>query len=155
SNGDFGDSVLKLYLPNNKLTIKDYFTPFDQDVAAANNTDFGSGGPLVLPDLVDRNHNVHHLLVDPRKDTNLYLLNRDNLGKFNPSNNNQIYQELPGVLTGGVWSSPAYFNTFLYFGGGREHGDPEPLWQFQFDFTSDPNKPLLRPTAIHQTSVLF
>ena len=152
SNRDFGDTVLKL--ANSSLAVIDYFTPFDQDVAAANNTDFGSGGPLVLPDLFDLNHQVHHLLVAAGKDTNLYLLDRDNLGKFNPSDNSQIYQELPGVLTGGVWSSPAYFNTFLYFGGGRERGDPEPLWQFQFDF-SNPNKPLLGSAAIHQTSVLF
>jgi hypothetical protein len=152
---DFGDSVLKLFVPNSVLTIADYFTPFDQADSAANNTDFGSGGPLVLPDLFDLNHHVHHLLVAAGKDSNLYLLNRDSLGQFNPSNNSQIYQELPGVLAGGVWSSPAYFNTFLYFGGGREHGAPAPLWQFQFDFTTNPDKPLLKPAAVHQTSVLF
>jgi hypothetical protein len=53
------------------------------------------------------------------------------------------------------WSSPAYFNTFIYFGGGREDGAPAPLWQFQFDFTSNPNKPLLKQAAIHQTSIQF
>jgi FG-GAP-like repeat len=153
TQNDFGDSVLKL--PNNTLTVADYFTPFDQFAAAVNNTDFGSGGPMVLPDLFDANHNVHHLLVAAGKDENLYLLNRDNLGQFNSSNNNQIYQELSGALTGGVWSSPAYFNTFIYFGGGREDGAPAPLWQFQFDFTSNPNKPLLKQAAIHQTSIQF
>jgi len=153
TQNDYGDSVLKL--PNNTLTVGDYFTPFDQFAAAVNNTDFGSGGPMVLPDLFDMNNNVHHLLVAAGKDENLYLLDRDNLGHFNSSNNNQIYQELGGVLTGGVWSSPAYFNTFIYFGGGREDGAPAPLWQFQFDFTTNPNKPLLKPAAIHQTSIQF
>src|SRR6266404_4441443 len=153
TQNDYGDSVLKL--PNNTLTVGDYFTPFDQFAAAVNNTDFGSGGPMVLPDLFDMNNNVHHLLVAAGKDENLYLLDRDNLGQFNSSNNNQIYQELGGVLTGGVWSSPAYFNTFIYFGGGREDGAPAPLWQFQFDFTTNPNKPLLKPAAIHQTSIQF
>jgi hypothetical protein len=153
TQNDYGDSVLKL--PNTTLAVTDYFTPFDQFAAAVNNTDFGSGGPMVLPDLFDANHNVHHLLVAAGKDENLYLLNRDNLGQFNSSNNNQIYQELQGALTGGVWSSPAYFNTFIYFGGGREDGAPAPLWQFQFDFTTNPNKPLLSPAAIHQTSIQF
>jgi hypothetical protein len=154
TQSDYGDTVLKLQ--NNTLTVTDYFTPFDQSAAAVHNTDFGSGGPMVLPDLFDMNNHVHHLLVAAGKDENLYLLNRDNLGQFNSSNNNQIYQELPGALTGGVWSSPAYFNTFIYFGGGREDGGaPAPLWQFQFDFTTDPNKPLLKPAAIHQTSIQF
>ncbi len=155
SQNDYGDSVLKLFLPSNILTIADYFTPFDEFNSATNNVDLGSGGPMVLPDLFDTNHNVHHLLVAAGKDENLYLLNRDSLGQFNPSDNSQIYQELPGALTGGVWSSPAYFNTFIYFGGGREDGAPAPLWQFQFDFTSNPNKPLLKPAAIHQTSLQF
>ncbi len=149
---DYGDTVLKL---TNVLGVTDYFTPFDQASEAANDIDLGSGGPLVLPDLVDTNHQVHHLLVAAGKDTNLYLLNRDNLGKFNPSNNNQIYQELPGVLQGGVWSSPAYFNTFIYFGGSGDVGNSAPLWQFQFDFTANPNKPILRSSAIHATTTQF
>jgi hypothetical protein len=152
AQNDYGDTVLKL---TNVLGVTDYFTPFDEASAAANDIDLGSGGPLVLPDLFDANHHVHHLLVAAGKDTNLYLLNRDNLGKFNSSNNNQIYQELPGVLRGGVWSSPAYFNTFLYFGGSGDVGNSAPLWQFQFDFTANPNKPILRSSAIHATTTQF
>jgi hypothetical protein len=153
---DFGDSVLKLFLPNNNtLAVADYFTPFNQANAAINDIDLGSGGPMVLPDLFDTNHHVHRLLVAAGKDANLYLLNRDTLGQFNPNNNGQIYQELPGVLTGGVWSSPAYFNTFIYFGGSGDVGNSAPLWQFQFDFTTNPNKPTLRSSAIHATTTRF
>jgi len=45
----------------------------------------------------------------------LYVVNRDNMGKFDPSANN-IYQELAGALPGGVWSMPAYFNNAIYYG---------------------------------------
>ncbi len=38
------------------------------------------------------------------------------MGKFNPNNNNAIYQELVGALPGGVWSNPAYFNKTVYYG---------------------------------------
>jgi hypothetical protein len=36
------------------------------------------------------------------------------MGKFN-SSTNKIYQELSGVLPGGMWSMPAYFNNNLYY----------------------------------------
>jgi hypothetical protein len=56
-----------------------------------------------------------HLAVGAGKDSNLYLVNRDSMGKFS-SNNNNIYQELSGALPGGVWAMPAYFNNTLYYG---------------------------------------
>jgi hypothetical protein len=154
TNSDYGDSVLKLS-PKNGLSVTDYFTPYNQSADAAKDNDLASGGPIVLPDIIDKNGTAHHLLVAAGKDSNLYLLNRDNLGKFNPSNNNQIYQELPGILPGGVWSSPAYFNGSIYYGGGDDRGTPHPLWQFQFDFAANPNKPLLKTAAVSSTSTLF
>ena len=51
----------------------------------------------------------------------IYLVDRDNMGKFNSSVDN-IRQEIPaccgpyGGLYGGVFSTPAYFNSTLYFG---------------------------------------
>jgi len=70
----------------------------------------------VLPDLTDNNGVVHHLAVGAGKDTNIYVVNRDNMGKWNPNNNNQIYQELQGALPGGEWAMPAYFNHTVYYG---------------------------------------
>ena len=51
----------------------------------------------MLPDLTDGSGNTLHLAVGAGKDSNLYLVNRDSMGKFSASNNN-IYQELAGVL---------------------------------------------------------
>ncbi len=78
-------------------------------------TDLGSGGALLLPDLTDSSGNTRHLAVGAGKDSNLYVVDRDNMGRFDSSGNN-IYQELPGVLSGGVWSMPAYFNNTVYYG---------------------------------------
>lgn len=70
---------------------------------------------MVLPDISDGSGHVSHLAVGAGKDSNLYLVNRDSMGKFTPNSNN-IYQELPGALPGGVFAMPAYFNGTIYYG---------------------------------------
>ena len=66
--------------------------------------------------LTDSKGQVHHLAVGAGKDSNIYVVNRDNMGKFNPNNDNAIYQKLAGALPGGVWANPAYFNNTVYYG---------------------------------------
>jgi hypothetical protein len=80
-----------------------------------NDTDLGSGGTIVLPDLSDGSGTTWHLAVGAGKDSNLYVVNRDSMGKFS-TNNNNIYQELAGALPGGVFAVPAYFNNTVYYG---------------------------------------
>jgi hypothetical protein len=59
----------------------------------ANDADFGSGGPLLLP--VEAGSAVHpHLIVGDDKASNIYLVDRDNMGHYNPANNHQIVQEV-------------------------------------------------------------
>jgi hypothetical protein len=72
---------------------------------------------MLLPDLTDANGMVRHLLVGAGKDTNIYIADRDNLGKFNAADNSNLYQELPSALAHGAWSSPAYFNNTVYYAG--------------------------------------
>jgi hypothetical protein len=43
------------------------------------------------------------------------VLDRDNMGKFNASQNN-IYQQINGQLSGGVFAKPSYFNGTVYYG---------------------------------------
>jgi hypothetical protein len=115
-NGDFGNAFMKVSNATGTLTVADYFNMFDTVQESNDDEDLGSGGCLVLPDLMDNNGVVHHLAVGAGKDTNIYVVNRDNMGKFNPNNDSAIYQEIDGVLPGGVWSSPAYFNNTVYYG---------------------------------------
>jgi hypothetical protein len=70
---------------------------------------------MVLPDFTDAGGTVHHLAVGAGKDTNLYVVDRDNMGKFSTTKNN-VYQQLSGVLPGGIWSTPAYFQSTVYYG---------------------------------------
>ena len=112
--GDFGNGFLKLSTTSG-LAVADYFETFNQNYENSNDLDLGSGGVIVLPDFADTLGTVWHLAVGAGKDTNLYVVNRDSMGKFN-STSNQIYQEIDGALRGGIWSAPAYFNNTLYYG---------------------------------------
>jgi hypothetical protein len=115
SQGDYGNAFMKLSTAGNQLAVADYFEMQDQASENAEDKDLGSGGALVLPDLSDGAGNTLHLAVGAGKDTNLYVVNRDSMGKFSP-NNNGIYQELDGVLPSGVFAAPAYFNNTIYYG---------------------------------------
>jgi hypothetical protein len=81
---------------------------------------------MVIPDQTDSVGKVRHLAVGAGKDGNLYLVNRDSMGKFSSSNNN-VYQELAGALPGGVWAVPAYFSGTIYYGPVGS-----PIYAFQF-----------------------
>jgi len=112
----FGDSVLKL-VQGSDLTVTDYFTPHDQASMNIGDNDLGSGGAMVLPDSVG-NAMHPHLLVAAGKDGKFYLLDRENMGHFNPTSNNQIVQELPFYYLQSApphfFGLPAFFNNRLY-----------------------------------------
>jgi outer membrane protein assembly factor BamB len=116
SQGDFGNAFLKISTANKQLAVADYFEMMNQESENRKDLDLGSGGALVLPDLTDSTGQNRHLAVGAGKDGTIYVVDRDMMGKFNPSADN-IYQEVQGALSGGVFSTPAYFNNTLYFGG--------------------------------------
>jgi len=111
-NGNCGNCFVKL--SSGQLKLLDYFTPLNTVSESNADTDFGSGGPLLLPDLVDGNGQTRHLAVGAGKDANIYVVDRDNMGKFN-SNADNNYQVISGQI-GGVWSKPSYFNGTVYYG---------------------------------------
>ncbi|HEY4358383.1 MAG TPA: hypothetical protein VGN16_21735 [Acidobacteriaceae bacterium] len=116
-NGDYGNAIVKLSTTGGSLTVADYFEPYNSISESNADIDLGSGGALLLPDLTDSTGGVHHLVVGAGKDKHIYVGDRDNLGKYNASNNNALYQDLNNALPNGAWSMPAYFNNTLYYGG--------------------------------------
>ena len=113
-NGDYGNAIIKLST-SPKLAVADYFNMYNTVEESDADEDLGSGGAMVLPDLFDNNGQVHHLAVGAGKDANIYVVNRDNLGKFNPNNDNAIYQEIDNALSPGMYANPAYFNNTVYY----------------------------------------
>ncbi len=115
NQGDFGNSFVKMSSSGATLAVADYFTMSNEVAESQADQDLGSGGEMLLPDLMDSTNTAKHLVVGAGKDGNIYLVDRDNMGKFNSAKNN-IWQEVDGALGGDVRSSPAYFNGTLYYG---------------------------------------
>ncbi len=116
TSGDFGNAFIKLSLTGGQLAVADYFTMNNTTVESNADIDLGSGGALVLPDMTDAGGLTRRLAIGAGKDGNIYLVDRDNMGKFNPQNDNAIYQQLDNALPNGIWAMPAYYNGTVYFG---------------------------------------
>ena len=115
SSGDYGNAFVKISTAG-ALTVSDYFTMSNTVSESGSDTDLGSAGLLLLPPLRNSAGNLVSLVVGAGKDGNIYVVNQASMGKFSSSADG-IYQQLSGALPGGTWSSPAWFNGTLYYGG--------------------------------------
>lgn len=123
-NSNFGNCFVKI---SPALTVLDYFTPSNTTPESDADTDFGAGGPLLLPDLVDANGAVRHLAVGSGKDANIYVVDRDNMGEFNAVKD-RAYQKITGqIAVGGVYGKPSYFNGTVYYAGVKDFPKAFPL----------------------------
>ena len=115
SKSDYGNAFVKLGGAA-QPAVTDYFTMPNTTTESATDTDLGSGGLMLLPPLDNGQGGQVSLVVGAGKDGNIYVLDQGNLGKFNPGMD-VIYQLMTNALPGGAWSSPAWFNGALYYGG--------------------------------------
>jgi len=112
-DGDYGNAFLHLTTKGG-LKVADYFEMDNEASENGSDTDLGSGGALIVSQK-DSAGKLWQLAIGAGKDSNLYVVDRTNLGKFNSGSNN-MYQELAGALPGGVWSMPAFLSGNLYYG---------------------------------------
>lgn len=120
---DYGDSILRLHpfsgVTSNgmNLSLAGWFTPYNQANISNVDADVGSGAAVLLP---DQTNAPHHLLAQIGKAQPLqnnpafvFLIDRDNMGQFNPVDNSQIVQNL-SVPCCGLWGTPAFWQNGLY-----------------------------------------
>jgi hypothetical protein len=83
-------------------TVVDLFTPYYWASLDKADTDFGSGGVMVLP---DQPGSIPHLAVAAGKNGSMFLMNEDDLGGYSTDSNNVLgtYQ------IGGCWCGESYF----------------------------------------------
>jgi hypothetical protein len=109
---DYGDTFVKLTTAG---TVADWFTPHDEAYIDGNNLDLDAGGMILLPDQPGPHP---HLLVSAGKNGTIYVVDRDNMGRFNAVDRN--VQTLDNIFPFGTplpgnYSSPVYYNGAVYF----------------------------------------
>ena len=109
---DYGDSVLKL--DGSSLGVRDYFTPHDQADILARDLDVGSSGPTLLPDKPGPHR---HLLLQPTKHAALYVIDRDQMGKFHLD-----HDDTPQTIhmSGEGFGAMAYWNGHVFFDANND-----------------------------------
>jgi hypothetical protein len=122
-SGDYGQAVIKM-VPDPTtgpahpgkngwgLKVVDYFIPFNQAKFSIADLDVASGGVTILPDSVGSTAHPH-LLVIAGKNKMLYLIDRDNMGHFNPTADH-VVQEMS--LPTAEFGSAAYLAGTFYYG---------------------------------------
>lgn len=110
---DYGDSVIRFTWSSQGISVADYFTPWDQASLDTEDSDVGAGGVVLLP---DQSGPYPHLLIQAGKEGTIDLINRDDMGHWNQSNDDDIVQTLPYAI-GGMFGGPAFWNNNVYFNG--------------------------------------
>ena len=117
SQNDYGNAFVKIRasIGGSSMAVLDYFTMSNTTSESGADQDLGSGGIVLLPALSDTQGQTRALAVGAGKDGNIYVVDRNNLGKYS-SGTDSIYQEMRAAAASGVFSTPAWFSGQLYYG---------------------------------------
>jgi len=123
---NYRSSLVRLHWSSaDGFNVVDYFAPYNYQFMDDGDMDFGSGAALLLPPQAGSPH--PHLLVTRDKVGGVYVLDRDDLGKWQANDNSQAVQNF--LVPGFGLSSMLYWNSTLYVAGGG---------QMLFAYTFDP-----------------
>ena len=120
----YANSILKLtqsFSPTPELNLSDYFSPWNVTYLDSHDLDVSSVGPIVLPDQNGPptcSQNPCHEVIASGKQGVVYVLDRDNMGQFSQTGQDNILQEFSLINAGELMASPAYWNGTVYFSPG-------------------------------------
>jgi hypothetical protein len=107
---NYGDSYVKL---SPSGAVLDYFTPSNQASLDVGNHDLGSTNVTLLPDQLGPHP---HLMLMAGKNGTIAVVDRDDMGHYNPSGDTQIVQSLVNIFPFGT-PEPGNYSAAVYFGG--------------------------------------
>ena len=158
-NHNYGDCFVKVVQDNTTtaasqgangwgLRVTDYFAPFNNQSLDAQDLDLGSGGLVILPDAVGSttsNPPHPHLLIGAGKEGKVYLVDRDNMGKFDAATDHVVQST---AVIGGAFSTPAYFmsnsapfTAFVYYFAVGDNGKAFSIANAAFSLTAASTTP--------------
>ncbi len=113
--GNYRDSLVRLHWSaTDGFTVRDYFAPYNYTYMDDGDLDFGSSAALLLPEQTSAPR--PHLLVVRDKTGMVYVLDRDDLGKWQANDNSQAVQTFQAGGDG--LSSMLFWNSTLFIAGG-------------------------------------
>lgn len=104
---DYGESVLKLTKTLGRVVST--FTPASYQQLNDDDTDFGSGGVMLIPTVSGQV--APPMAVAMGKDAVLYLLNQNKLGGLKKGDVGALQAQRLGGSGGGTWGGPAYYGS--------------------------------------------
>ena len=138
---NYGDTMTKLRLKGNKFELVDWFTPSNANCIDVENLELGSGGVALLPPDFTEGAS---LAVATSKEGRLFLVNTNNLGRYDANGDTQIPQEFlvgesscninttdddaEGPTWNRLYGNPSYWSGNIYAGPANS-----PLKQYQFE----------------------
>jgi hypothetical protein len=151
---------------DSSLKATDYFSPFNTATLDANDWDFGSSSPLLLPSTFGTTA-IPHLMAAGSKAGVLYLLNRDSLGgrgqgTIGGAGGDAVLAELgpfaPNTLGSvGLWTKPSVWpgdGGYIYTVEASEGGNPAYLRAFKYGLDGS-GKPTFAPSGKSSTTFGF
>ncbi len=104
------ESVVKLAPDLSK--VLDIFTPSNQGNLDQGDTDFGSGGAMLVP---AQEGSTPHLVAAAGKDGRMFILDRNSLGGYTPGGPDKVVAQ---ANIGGCWCGESYFHHKIVSSGG-------------------------------------
>jgi len=108
---DYGMTMMRIGTAGG-LNVEDYFAPWNQATLSNEDMDLGSGGVLLLP---TQSGSHPHLAVAGDKEGKIFVVDRDNMGGFDPQKND-IVQTLK-TSANAYFSTPAFWQQTIYYAG--------------------------------------
>jgi uncharacterized protein (TIGR03437 family) len=118
-DGEVNYSESALRVSGTDLTVLDWFTPWEWNTLNANDWDFGTTGPILVPN--------SDFMLTGSKEGKLYLIPRDSMGHLEPNGGGTVaslpVSEVP-MFDMALWNGPSGLIAYLFepFGGIKSYG---------------------------------